>query len=262
APPPPPPAPPVPLADADLPDFGDVTADEEFEPMAYRRRRGNGRGLLYALLAVAVLAAAAVAFLSWQSGALKLPWPDRDRSGAETPIVAIADTTAAQPDSLASAAADTLAASADSFAVAVGDTLMATTADQDEEAAASVPSPAPTGDRILRADPAPRATEPAADLAEAAADTSHRTSAWLRPSLAAGIYVHVGSFRDLDRAGHLAHELEGRGFAAQALDAEVNHERWFRVYTGPYETIEAAQTAESKLHADRLADWTMVVRIH
>lgn len=258
----------MPLADADLPDFGDVTedfgqplaadagadaapsgdpvtADEEFEPMAFRRRRGNGRGLMYALLAVAVLAAAVVAFLSWQSGALKLPWPNRDRSGAETPLVAIADTTAAQPDSLASAAADTLAASADSSVVAVGDTLMATTADRDEEAAAPIPSPAPES-----------------TLAEAAADTSRRTSAWLRPSLAAGIYVHVGSFRDLDRAGRLAAELERRGFVAQALDAQVHQERWFRVYTGPYDTIEAAQTDESKLHADRLADWTMVVRIH
>ncbi|MBK9303586.1 MAG: SPOR domain-containing protein [bacterium] len=96
----------------------------------------------------------------------------------------------------------------------------------------------------------------------AAADTSRRESPWLRPSLAAGTYVHVGSFRDLARGGHLATDLERRGFAAHVLDARVNDERWFRVYIGPFETIESAQQAETQLHAERLADWTMVVRIH
>ncbi len=242
--------------------------------MAYRRRsRGNGRGLLVALLSVAALAAVVVTVLAWRSGELKLPWPERGRTEPEPLPVAVMDTTAAPFDSLATAAGDSLSAFADSTAVADGDTLATVPTDAHETAASPAPArgsaltdrpaaiPAPTGDRILESDARPRATEPAPDLAEAPADTARRESPWLRSALAAGTYVHVGSFRDLARGGHLATELERRGFAAHLLDAQVSGERWFRVYIGPFATLESAQQAESQLHADRLADWTMVVRI-
>jgi len=303
------PAPPPPLADEDLPDFGDVAedlasstgdrepdadhvadpepvlepvtppgelpyTDEDVEPMAYRRRRGNGRGLLVALLTVAVLAVAVVAFLSWRSGTLKLPWSGRERPEADLPLIAAADTSTALRDSLSAAAVDTLPAFADSTFVAAGDSLAAAVPQDEGEPTVQSPAhasaladrpaaiPAPTGERILEHETRPRAAEPATPPAEAAADTSHRESPWLRASLTAGTYVHVGSFRDLARGGHLATDLERRGFAAHVLDARVNDERWFRVYIGPFDSIESAQRAETQLHAERLADWTMVVRIH
>jgi hypothetical protein len=91
--------------------------DDEYEPMAYRRRsRGNGRGLLVALLSVAALAAVVVTVLAWRSGELKLPWPERGRTEPEPLPVAVMDTTAAPFDSLATAAGDSLSAFADSTA--------------------------------------------------------------------------------------------------------------------------------------------------
>ncbi|MBK9304299.1 MAG: hypothetical protein IPM94_10525, partial [bacterium] len=115
------------------------------------------------------------------------------------------------------------------------------------------PDPAPTGERVLEREVRPRAVEPAAPAA-AAADTSRRESPWLRASLTAGTYVHVGSFRDLTRGipGHRPGSATTT--RAHVLDARVNGtSAGSGSHIGPFETIGVGPAqGETQCYARRL----------
>jgi len=59
--------------------------------------------------------------------------------------------------------------------------------------------------------------------------------------------IHVASFKEIGRAGQETDYLEKNGYDTAVLEAEVNGQRWYRVYAGEYGTKEEAEAARLRL---------------
>jgi cell division septation protein DedD len=59
--------------------------------------------------------------------------------------------------------------------------------------------------------------------------------------------VHVASFKEISRAGTETDYLEKKGYEALVIEAEVNGQKWYRVYVGEFGTKEEAAATRLKL---------------
>lgn len=59
--------------------------------------------------------------------------------------------------------------------------------------------------------------------------------------------VHVASFKEMSRAGTETDYLEKKGYEAIILDADVNGQKWYRVYVGEFGTKEEAAATRMQL---------------
>lgn len=259
-----------------------ASAEPSPPPPVATESRESRRAWPWILAALLLVMAAAVVW--WPaSGGLQ------DERSEESPVeVATAGTTAVEPEEEPSLQAE-IALEEESVPTEAGEMddvegestepVAATTGQEDAsqgeheraaEAASTpeperVPEPAPEP-AVSDSAPAPEPEPAPASEPESAPASDPRPQAagsedGPYPDTFQGLGVHVGSFRDYQRARRLADRMAATGHEVSIPEVVVDDQPWYRVYSGPFDTMDEADSAEVHLLTSRLATWTMVVRV-
>lgn len=127
-----------------------------------------------------------------------------------------------------------------------------------EPIAATLPVSASVAVDSLVSDPSLAATE--SDSAAVVTDTPDPSDEIPPITELKGVVIHVGSYRTVERAQRHVASLLTRGYQTKIYRVQIEGEAWYRVYLGPWESMQDAYEAESELRSDGLVSWTMVVR--
>ena len=72
-------------------------------------------------------------------------------------------------------------------------------------------------------------------------------------------YIHVASFRAKRKADQLARRLRNKGYNTIAKGEEVaNRGYWYRVYVGPFSSLQEAELKSRELKTKRLVGYTAI----
>ncbi|MBU0740944.1 AAA family ATPase [bacterium] len=240
----------------------DESVDVETEmsaPMAVKRRTRGARRILVSALIIGAVSVAALGLLAHRQGIIKLPLLPEPRPVAEADE-GVADNgfTTGIVDRLQGVAPfDSVGAVAagldDSLAVAGNEGLVA--GEVTDTLSVGEPAPLPVDED----EPAPRIADEMATDAGAGLDET--PAARELPAPPPGLYVHVGSFRDIERARIFAAECAGHDMPTQVMAVTIDGQLWYRVHVGPYADQADAQQAQAVVQGNRLSTWTMIVRI-
>ena len=76
-----------------------------------------------------------------------------------------------------------------------------------------------------------------------------------------GLYIHVASFLDMDRAKSYASFCADAGFPAHLTENKSSGKLWHQVKVGPYASPTEAQQVKVAILDKKIADWCMIVEI-
>ncbi|MCB1185148.1 AAA family ATPase [bacterium] len=192
-----------------------------------RHREGGRRGLGWLVAVVLVVAAAAAWYLGWLDGVRELV----SRPSAEPAATAVR--TDASPSAVAPAATED-----------------ARTADQGEVATSVTAVPA--------AETSATASGPSAGVP---ASAGAQPVAAVTPPSPEGFFIHISSFRTLERAETQVRRIESRELPALTRTEDVRGTTWFRVYIGPYADREAARQRANELKDAGRISYYQIVRL-
>lgn len=74
-----------------------------------------------------------------------------------------------------------------------------------------------------------------------------------------GPCVHVASFLDYYRAEIMRNRLRRVSDRTAILKLKVGGKTWYRIYSGPWDTMEQAQTVEARIRNYGISDWTLLM---
>ncbi len=74
-----------------------------------------------------------------------------------------------------------------------------------------------------------------------------------------GPCIHVASFLDLNRAVRMKDQLAAISNKTAILKVVINGDFWYRVYSGPWESVEQAQLNDTAIHEHEISGWTQIV---
>jgi type II secretory pathway predicted ATPase ExeA/cell division septation protein DedD len=223
------------------------TPDDDATP----RRRSRLVVVLYSTLIVAVLGLAALGVVAYRQGMLddvllRVGLGHEEAGQAALPPFAPVNDAADVPP-----VGEALAELADSLeAVVAGtDSVPETTGQERIEFTAVIDTT-----RVERPSGAVPDTIPSGSTAA--------PSEYVFELLSGSYYVHVGSFRTVERAEVFAHSLAALGQRVAIIETTVAEQLWYRVYVGPFADESGAQAAQAEIRAHRLLnhDWSMIVR--
>ncbi len=108
-----------------------------------------------------------------------------------------------------------------------------------KKTADSAPVEAPKKATEKKADPAPAKNKPA--VAKLSDVVEKPSQGWV---------VQVGSFTNIENAGHLRDKLKNMGYAVQSDSVKLQDNKAVRLRVGPYRDKTAASKAQAKLEKD------------
>jgi len=245
--------------------------DDASPPMAVPRRGGGARRLLAIALVVVGASVVTMVVLAHQRGLITLPFlpaaqvtettaPDDSES---SDLLSSDDAGLAAIDSLGGSVTET----ADSLMVETGPDVSADPVISSDPVVSSDPS---DDGETAPADPLPIDTTPdgGTDTPDVTVDetvvdtTPAQSSQTLSlPVPPPGLYVHLGSFRDLARADVFAGRCAGLDLLPFIVEAVINDKTWYRVHVGPFAELDDAQLAQITAQDEGLTSWSMIVRL-
>ncbi len=73
--------------------------------------------------------------------------------------------------------------------------------------------------------------------------------------------MHVGSFRDLERADVFSASCARHDLSPHVVETVIDGATWYRVHVGPYAVLADAQQAQATAQSEGLTTWSMIVRL-
>ena len=236
-------------------------------PMAVPRRANGARRLLITALLVTVIAVIAMALVGHYRGLFTLPLLPPPGAGEATVVDEAPQADRHRPGGPDAVPGDTLGAVlADTLAAA--DTLVV--AEAEEETGPGVVRAWPDldgGDDSAEAadhdvvEPEPLAPATREPLVSESDTTGQAAETVELPVPLPGLYVHVGSFRELARAEVFCGQCERAGLSPHIVKAMIDDALWYRVHVGPFSELTDAQQAQTTAKTAGLTAWSMIVRL-